>query len=163
MTLQDMIKNTEMSLTDLSKELDIPYRTIQDWASGNRKPPEYAEKLLMEKLSTIKKTDRNPYTEKSMYLMGYIYKKLNMIRSGNNDPYCQDCFSNAEMYPFKYITMLLPKLMHKIDSDLNSKISELMDDLEDEDILILMNKPSPMTLRMNYMTGYQKAQLEKYV
>ena len=34
----------------LSKELGIPIRTIQDWESGRRNPPDYVERLIVAEL-----------------------------------------------------------------------------------------------------------------
>ena len=34
---------------------DIPLRTIESWESESRTPPAYVEKLIVEKLMTIKK------------------------------------------------------------------------------------------------------------
>ena len=39
----------------LSDTLDIPLRTIESWESGNRTPPPYVEKLIVEKLISMKK------------------------------------------------------------------------------------------------------------
>lgn len=35
------------------KEIDIPPRTLQDWELGNRKPPDYVERLVIEKIEEI--------------------------------------------------------------------------------------------------------------
>ena len=33
-------------LKDFSEQYEIPYRTLQDWTSGRRNPPDYLLKLL---------------------------------------------------------------------------------------------------------------------
>lgn len=37
----------------MSELLGIPKRTIENWESGSRKCPEWAERLVVEKLETI--------------------------------------------------------------------------------------------------------------
>lgn len=38
---------------EMSAQFEIPLRTIEDWERGNRKPPAYVEKLIIEKLESI--------------------------------------------------------------------------------------------------------------
>ena len=38
----------------MSELFEIPTRTIENWESGDRKPPTYVEKLIVEKLLTMK-------------------------------------------------------------------------------------------------------------
>ncbi|MBQ6265082.1 MAG: hypothetical protein IJK60_06500 [Clostridia bacterium] len=35
--------------------MGIPLRTLQDWEAGRRTPPEWFEKLVVEKILTLKK------------------------------------------------------------------------------------------------------------
>lgn len=37
----------------MSEKLGIPKRTIQDWESGKRKPPEYVERLVIAELKRL--------------------------------------------------------------------------------------------------------------
>lgn len=46
---------TQHQLADLT---GIPFRTIQNWETGQRKCPEYVEKLVLEKLERMGETDR---------------------------------------------------------------------------------------------------------
>ena len=50
MTIKEMREACNMSITDFAKLLEIPYRTVQDWEGGRRKPPEYVIKLIEYKL-----------------------------------------------------------------------------------------------------------------
>ena len=43
---------TQKQMSDL---FDIPLRTIESWESEVRKPPAYVEKLIVEKLISMKK------------------------------------------------------------------------------------------------------------
>ncbi len=38
----------------MSKALGIPLRTIEDWDRGTRKPPEWAENLILKELERMK-------------------------------------------------------------------------------------------------------------
>lgn len=42
---------TQKQMADLFK---IPRRTIENWDAGTRRPPEWAELLLLEKLDSMK-------------------------------------------------------------------------------------------------------------
>lgn len=42
-----------LSQAEMSKRLEIPKRTIEDWETGNRKPPIYVEKLVVAELNRI--------------------------------------------------------------------------------------------------------------
>ena len=39
----------------MSELLEIPKRTIEDWDADKKHPPKWVEKLLVEKLATLKK------------------------------------------------------------------------------------------------------------
>lgn len=43
---------TQQAMSDL---LDIPKRSIENWEGGTRKPAEWAERLIIEKLESIVK------------------------------------------------------------------------------------------------------------
>lgn len=43
------------SRAEMSRLFEIPVRTIENWESGVRIPPHWAEKLIIEKLEQIKK------------------------------------------------------------------------------------------------------------
>lgn len=44
-----------LSMAEMSRLMEIPYRTIQDWESGKRKCPSYVERLVVKELNTLKK------------------------------------------------------------------------------------------------------------
>lgn len=46
-------ENCQMTQRELSDRLNIPMRTLQSWELGERKCPEWAEALLIEKLQRI--------------------------------------------------------------------------------------------------------------
>lgn len=47
---------TQHQLADL---LGIPFRTIQNWETGQRKCPDYVERLILEKLNVQERTCPN--------------------------------------------------------------------------------------------------------
>ena len=50
-----------LSRETICKEIGIPPRTLQDWELGNRKPPDYVERLVIEKIEEIgKKFSKTP-------------------------------------------------------------------------------------------------------
>lgn len=54
MEFKDELKKArkEINITQegLSKLLEVPKRTIENWEGGINKPPEYVQKLILEKL-----------------------------------------------------------------------------------------------------------------
>ena len=42
-----------MSIKELANILGAPYRTVQDWNSGARKPPAWLVKLIVEKIQSV--------------------------------------------------------------------------------------------------------------
>lgn len=53
--------------------LRIPLRTLQDWENDRRKPPEWAERLIIEKL--------NSFYKKGEYIMQITRKEINHLQS----------------------------------------------------------------------------------
>lgn len=64
------------SRSKFAKELEIPYRTIQDWELEKRNPPEWVEKLIINKL----KGELEMKSLKRMNL--YFFKKINKFYEG---------------------------------------------------------------------------------
>lgn len=63
-TIRDARKAAGLSQQGVTDILGIPRRTLQDWESGRRTPPGWAEALVVEKLGKIakdnKKNSENP-------------------------------------------------------------------------------------------------------
>lgn len=63
-TIRDARKAAGLSQQGVTDTLGIPKRTLQDWESGKRTPPGWAESLVVEKLEQIaqdnKKNSENP-------------------------------------------------------------------------------------------------------
>ncbi|MCU0079360.1 helix-turn-helix domain-containing protein [Extibacter muris] len=47
---------TQQQMSDM---LEIPIRTIKDWEAATHNPPKYVEKLIIEKLESIKEGKLN--------------------------------------------------------------------------------------------------------
>ena len=63
-TIREARQAAGLSQQGVTDALGIPKRTIQDWESGKRTPPGWAEALVVEKLNKIaqdnKKNSENP-------------------------------------------------------------------------------------------------------
>ena len=44
-----------LTQAEMSRIFEIPLRTIEHWEGGTRKPPAYVEKLIIEKLNSMKR------------------------------------------------------------------------------------------------------------
>ena len=54
MELKDARIAAGMTQQEMSDKLDIPKRTIENWESGQRTPPEYVKKLVLRELERIR-------------------------------------------------------------------------------------------------------------
>lgn len=50
MTVKEICEKYGMRQTELSRRFNIPLRTVQDWHSGKRIPPEYVVQMIEELL-----------------------------------------------------------------------------------------------------------------
>lgn len=55
MTIKEARHKAGFSQQKMADVTGIPRRTIEDWERGVRKPPEWAEKLIVDKLLQIAK------------------------------------------------------------------------------------------------------------
>ncbi len=55
MTIKEARKAAGLTQKELSDLLDIPKRTVEDWERGERAPAEWAERLIVEKLESMKR------------------------------------------------------------------------------------------------------------
>ena len=44
------MKKAGLNIKKLSDLLEAPYRTVQDWVAGKKKPPTWCQKLIIEKI-----------------------------------------------------------------------------------------------------------------
>ena len=50
MNIKEARQAAGLSQAKMAKLFEIPKRTIESWETGERKPPTYVEKLIVEKL-----------------------------------------------------------------------------------------------------------------
>lgn len=50
MTIKEICEKYGLSQTALAKRFGIPIRTVQDWYSGRRNPPDYVVRMMDELL-----------------------------------------------------------------------------------------------------------------
>ena len=65
-TIKEARKAAGLSQQGVTDTLGIPRRTLQDWETGKRTPPGWAEAMVVEKLEKIAKDNqaaRSPQTE----------------------------------------------------------------------------------------------------
>lgn len=53
--IREVRQKKGLQIKEIADMLSAPYRTIQDWDSGARKPPEWIEKIVIEKIKKYKK------------------------------------------------------------------------------------------------------------
>ena len=54
-TIREAREKIGMSRAQMNRTFQIPLRTLEDWEAGTRKPPAYVEKLIIEKLNSMKR------------------------------------------------------------------------------------------------------------
>ena len=50
MTIKELCEKYELTQTTLARRFGIPLRTVQNWAGGQRIPPEYILRMMAELL-----------------------------------------------------------------------------------------------------------------
>ncbi len=55
MNIKEARQAAGLTQRQMSELLEIPLRTIENWESESRTPPPYVEKLIVEKLMSMKK------------------------------------------------------------------------------------------------------------
>lgn len=55
LTIKEAREAAGLSRAEMARQFEIPIRTLEEWDAGRRTPPPYVEKLIIEKLETMKK------------------------------------------------------------------------------------------------------------
>lgn len=82
-SIKSLCEKFNLSQSEVSKRFEIPYRTVQDWYSGRRVPPEYVTAMI-EQICTneqLRKDGRN---------MKIIYTELTIVQT-----YASGCDSDT--------------------------------------------------------------------
>lgn len=69
--IKQLIRKSNMNLTEFSNYFKIPYRTVQNWENGSRTPPKYIIDLMEYKLISEKIIEKE---DKKMNKKYTIYK-----------------------------------------------------------------------------------------
>lgn len=67
MTIKDICSKYGLTQKALSERFGIPLRTVENWAGGQRQPPEYVINMMIE----ILKRDRDTLTDVIDRMTGY--------------------------------------------------------------------------------------------
>lgn len=94
MTIKSARLQAGLTQQKMSKMFEIPVRTIQDWESGRRKPPVWAEKLIIEKLKRITKITKEivetligkKWGELSPEMKEILLSKANAVSGFDSEP-----------------------------------------------------------------------------
>ena len=54
MTINDILTKYGLTMTEISRRYNIPYRTLQNWKEGKREAPDYVLTLLDKALESEK-------------------------------------------------------------------------------------------------------------
>lgn len=52
--IEEARKAAGLSMAEMSRIMEIPYRTIQNWEGGQRQCPPWAERLIVKELNDIR-------------------------------------------------------------------------------------------------------------
>ena len=58
MTLKEVCEKYKITQTELAQRFGIPLRTVQGWYLGERKPPDYVVRMIVELLERATVTDK---------------------------------------------------------------------------------------------------------
>ncbi len=56
--VQELIKESGLTMTEVASELEIPYRTLQNWKNGQREPDAFTKKAFRHFVKQLSKSDR---------------------------------------------------------------------------------------------------------
>lgn len=90
------------------------------------------------------------YKKEQLYKMGQVYTAmLHILNPAGRDPY--PC---SEIFPFKYIVMVIPRTMKiGISHKLNDEIAKLMDEFDPDEVGEMMETPVPLEMRQYWTLG----------
>lgn len=66
MTVKDARIKMRFSQREVCELIGIPRRTLESWESGQRKPPDYVERLVVEKIINIGRKEEKMMSEKEI-------------------------------------------------------------------------------------------------
>lgn len=114
MDIKELRITTGMAQKAFAEYFNIPVRTIQDWESGRRTPPDYVVELIKYKLSMEGIIVTKLFLEKNATLIeeydkydGSIYLGTNYYYLYNDVLYCSEYHDNKNRYTGSSRTYIL--------------------------------------------------------
>ncbi len=117
-TIKELRESTGMSRKEFSEHTGIPVRTLEDWETGRRTPPEYLPRLIAYQLKFEEKSRRNVSViqdadgNKIVVINDIVFKGRRSIKWEDVEEYLRryvgDIYSIAEDNEIIYIGSELP-------------------------------------------------------
>ncbi len=159
MSIREIREKTGMSRAEFSRVYNIPVRTLEDWEAEKRKCPDYVVSLLQRVVNDDvdnTMTFKLYANKELMKELGSCYQALLKVMNHNqfNGREPHNPYPNADIFPTRYFTMILPRAMSiGIPDELNERIANLMNFIDEEDWAESMSKPCPAEARMFFDIG----------
>lgn len=157
--IKEIRESMGMSRAEFSRVYNIPVRTLEDWEADKRKCPEYVVSLLRrvtnedaENTKAFKLYSNNELMKE----LGACYRELLNVMNRNqfNGREPHNPYPDADIFPTKFFTMILPQAMRVgIPDVLNERIAVLMSFVDPEDWADSMSRPCPAEARMFFDIG----------
>ena len=147
-----------MTQKEFSETYGIPVRTLSNWESGQRKCPEYMEKILNRIVVEDDNSATLPcYDPSALKEIGFIYGT--MIGLLDND--FHDPFLNSEIFPIKSFIMMYKRIIElkALSRSLDSRIQMLMCQFTPDEFGKMTNGPAPMMGQRAFICGMSEARL----
>lgn len=89
-------KRIELGLTQqqLSDITGVPFRTIQNWEGGQRKCPDYVEKMILDKLNQM--FDQPDYKTILEEILDMLKSDMKMLHNSYTEHYVQNVIDEIE-------------------------------------------------------------------
>lgn len=122
MTIKEWLEKTGLSIKEASEKTGVPYRTLQNWANGSRKPPEYVERLITQadKMNVAPRLQGEREPEFNLgFAYGLIFTSTGVIPD----------WQRIQHDPLKRYGIIFGKLITKIPKKVQDEIVPYMADL----------------------------------
>lgn len=99
MTIKEARESRGLSRAELSRRLEIPVRTLENWDAGVNSPPAWAEKLIIEKILTYPEHKKEAHRKACLlYLSGQVLP-CPIIKEENTITGVPSCYSLLSEHP----------------------------------------------------------------
>lgn len=69
MDIKEARINAGLSIAKVSELTGVPYRSLQNWESGERTPPEYVKNMVINIIENFNKKDYQTFTEEFLEML----------------------------------------------------------------------------------------------